>query len=129
MANNRPHIECRRRDQSFAPYFLRARRAFHCLRGQRKGGSGRRFFQKSWPISFESFPTSAVAFTLQEFHCDNRVEKIGDAARVQTELSANLRAREPALSKPGEQIKRDRREKKFGIPESEGRLQNCVGCW
>ena len=66
MANNRSHIERRQRDQSFAPYFFRARRALHCLLDQRKGRSGRRFFQKSWPISFQSFSTSTDAASAEE---------------------------------------------------------------
>ena len=71
----------------------------------------------------------AVAFTIEEFHCHERIEKICDAARMQVKFLADLRTCEPALTECAEEIERDRSQQDLGIPEAERSLQNCVRCW
>jgi hypothetical protein len=77
----------------------------------------------------EIFRVGAVAFTLEEFHCHKRIEKICDAATMQVKFLADLRACEPALTECAEEIERDRSQQDLGIPEAERSFQNCVRCW
>src|SRR4030095_45531 len=61
-AKSRSHIERRELNESshsFALGLLARRRAVLFKRMVSKRGSGRRLFQESWPIDFESFPASA----------------------------------------------------------------------
>ena len=55
----------------------------------------------------------APSFALEEFHRQKRIEKIGDAAWMQAEFFADLRASEPALTEFREKIKRDCGEQDF----------------
>ena len=48
---------------------------------------------------------------------------------MQVKFLADIRAREPALTECGEEVKRDRSQQDLGIPEAERSLQNCVRCW
>jgi hypothetical protein len=48
---------------------------------------------------------------------------------MHSEFLADLRAGQRALTEFREKIKRDCCEQDFGIPESEGSLQNRVRCW
>ncbi|HEY5892078.1 MAG TPA: hypothetical protein VIT91_02500 [Chthoniobacterales bacterium] len=48
-----------------------------------------------------------VALAIEEFHRHQRVEEIRDAARVQPELAAELRAGEPPVAERGEETKLD----------------------
>lgn len=77
----------------------------------------------------EVFRVGAVAFTIEEFHCHERIEKTCDAARMQVEFLADLRACEPALTECAEEIQRDRSQQDLGIPEAERSLQNCLRFW
>jgi hypothetical protein len=66
---SRLHIERRQpyeSPHSFALDFLAGRRPLSIERRLGKRRSGRRFFQKSWPVNFEGFSTSAGAATTQE---------------------------------------------------------------
>ena len=77
----------------------------------------------------EILRVGAVAFALEEFHRHERIEKIGDAARMQFEFFPELRAGEPALAERREDTELDRGEQDLRIPEAEGGLQNGVRCW
>ena len=44
------------------------------------------------------FAVGPVAFAVEEFHRDQRVEEIADAARVQTQFRAEFRAGEAAIA-------------------------------
>src|SRR6266581_1790683 len=77
----------------------------------------------------EIFRVGAVAFTIEEFHCHERIEKICDAAGMQVKFLADLRACEPALTECAKEIERDRSQQDLGIPEAKRSLQNCVRCW
>src|SRR5439155_16308432 len=67
----------------------------------------------------EIFRVGAVAFTFEEFHCHERIEKICDAARMQFNLIADLGACESPLTECGEEIERDSSEQDLRIPEAE----------
>jgi len=69
---------------------------------------------------------TAVALALEELHSYERIEKVGNAARMQTELFAQFSASDSALPEPGEKIERNSGKENFGVPETEARLQNCV---
>ena len=75
------------------------------------------------------FRAGSVALGLEELHRKKRIEKIRDAAGMQSEFLADLGAGEPALTQFREKSKRDCGEQDFGISEAEGSLQNCVRCW
>ena len=68
------------------------------------------------------FCIGSLAVAVEKFHCHERIEKIENAARMQTKFAADVRAREPAIAELGEKIKVDRSEKGFGIPKTESGL-------
>ena len=65
-----------------------------------------------------------VALAVEELHRDQRVEEIADAARVQAELGAELRAGQAPIGEPGEDAELDRGQEHLGRPEGEGGGQN-----
>ena len=70
---------------------------------------------------------NSITLALEEFHRDECIEEVGDAARMKTKLFAQFRAGEAAIAQRGEEAKGDSSEQNFGIPEAEGGLQNRVG--
>ena len=66
----------------------------------------------------------AVAFAAEKLHRHERVEKIGDAARVEFQFRAQLRAGETAIGELREEPHLDGGEQDFGMPKSEGGLQD-----
>ena len=77
----------------------------------------------------EIFCLGAIALTFEEFHSHERIEKIRNAARMQSKLFADFRACQPALTECGEEIESDCRQQDLGIPKAERSLQNCIRCW
>ena len=68
-----------------------------------------------------------VAIAIEEFHSDQRVKEVLDAARVQAEFRAQLGAGHTAVAEPGEHAELDGGEENFGRPESKSRLENGTG--
>src|SRR5437870_1213323 len=69
---------------------------------------------RGWPITLP----------LEELHGDQRVEEVGNGARVQAEFPAQLRAGEPLAGELGEDAELDRGEEHLGGPERERGLKN-----
>ena len=65
-----------------------------------------------------------VAFAVEELHGDERVEEIGDRARVQAELRAQFFSGHAAVAELGEDTELHGGQQYLGIPESEGGLKN-----
>ena len=68
-----------------------------------------------------------VALAIEKFHRHQRIEKIADPTRMQTQLGTEFRARRVALSELREDPEFDGGEQHLGRPEAKGRLENGTG--
>jgi len=72
---------------------------------------------------------NSITLALEEFHRDECIEEVGDAARMKTKLFAQFRAGEAAIAQRGEEAKGDSREQNFGIsgPKAVCRIGSGAG--
>ena len=73
------------------------------------------------------FGIRAVADAVEELHGDQRVEEVGDAARMDADFGTQFSAGQLAGAERGEQFKADGCEEDFRRPEGKGRLKNGTG--